>query len=69
MTRSKHLEWAKARAAEYQSPSDMMGSFVSDMRKHDELKDHYAIELMMSLHITGGLSTHDEMKKFINDFN
>jgi len=57
MTRAEHLQWTKDRAIKEinaaRSDSDAikngMSSFQSDMRKHDELKDHIALDLMMQL--------------------
>jgi len=69
MNREEHLNWCKKRALEYLKPKDMWGSFVSDMKKHEETKNHMAIELGAMLFFTGNLNTVEEMRKFINDFN
>ena len=48
MTRSEHLQWAKNRAYEYLDQEDTvqaLTSFMSDMGKHDELKDHIGLVL------------------------
>lgn len=47
----------------------MCGSFVSDMSKHKETKNHIGIELGAMLYFTGNLKKIEEMRKFINDFN
>jgi hypothetical protein len=69
MNREEHLKWCKKRALEYTESKDMWGSFVSDMSKHKELKNHIAIELGAMLFFTGNLNKVEEVKKFINDFN
>ena len=43
MTRDEHLKWAKARALEYWEEGDYIEavtSLMSDMQKHEELRDH-----------------------------
>ena len=42
---------------------------VSDLRKHDETKDHLGIELGMRLYLFGGINSINGMRKFIEDFN
>lgn len=72
MNRTEHLKWAKQRALEYSAKGDLhgcMGSFLSDMQKHSELKDHSALELMTMLMFGGALSTKNEVEKFILGFN
>ena len=71
-TRKGHLSWCKQRALEYVEEGDVQGawgSMVSDLGKHDETKDHAAIELGTMLMTSGNLSLKEEMKKFIEGFN
>jgi len=68
MTRAEHLQWAKDRALEYIPRGDYQGaftSFASDLGKHDELRDHVAIQLGLVLLIGGRLSTEREVRDFI----
>lgn len=72
MNRQDHLQWAKDRALEILEKGDITGawtSFVSDMGKHNDLKDHMAINLGMQLLFSGNLSAKDQMKDWINGFN
>ena len=41
----------------------------SDLSKHNEIKNHAAIELGTMMLVLGRLSTADEMRKFILGFN
>lgn len=72
MTRAEHLQWAKDRAYKYCDEGDMyqaFASFNSDMRKHDELKDHIALE-MMNMQVMGGLiKSAPQLRAFIEGFN
>ena len=72
MDRTEHLQWCKDRALEYIERDDLNGafaSFSSDMSKHLETAKHSALELGIMLFFGGHLSTANEMKKWINDFN
>ena len=72
MTRARHLQWCKDRAFEYLNANDVdnaWASMVSDLGKHEETKDHLAIQLGMSLLMMGNLSTAPEMGEFIEGFN
>jgi hypothetical protein len=72
MTRSEHLAWCKKRALEYVDKGDTTAAYssmVSDMRKHDDLKDHSAIQLGLMLMVSGDLQTPIKMRDFINGFN
>lgn len=75
MTRDEHLKWCKQRALEYLQPGEFFsldgayGSMISDLGKHDELRDHPARELMVMLKLGGHLNTAIEMRKFIEGFN
>ena len=65
MTRKEHLQWAKDRALEEEVGLIMWASFLSDMGKHDELKDHMALDLW----ITVDMGSKREVKRFIEGFN
>lgn len=72
MTRAEHLAWAKGRAQEYVDAGDPAAAFmslVSDLRKHEALQDHAAIELGVMLQFSGNLSTAQEMRDFIEGCN
>ena len=72
MTRSEHLEWAKARALKYTDIGDVANAFASissDLSKHPETANHAGIELGMMLLMGGRLSTAAEMRKFTEGFN
>jgi hypothetical protein len=72
ITREEHLQWCKTRALEILKEGDIPGawtSFVSDMGKHDETRDHVAIELGHMLLLSGHNNTPGEMQKFIEGFN
>lgn len=72
MTRAEHLQWAKDRAYEYCDKGDMtqaLASFNSDMKKHDQLKNHIALE-MMNMQVMGGLiKDAQQLRGFIEGFN
>ena len=72
MTRQEHLSWCKKRAFEYCDAGNIQEaatSFMSDMSKHDETKDHAALGMMAMMLCSGALSTQMEMRKFIDGFN
>lgn len=49
MTRDEHIEWCKRRAYEYLNVGDnqqAIASFLSDMTKHEETKEHFVQELL-----------------------
>lgn len=71
-TRAEHLQWCKDRAIEYVQQGDVTNaaaSFMSDMDKHDETRNHAALKLMATMLFTGQLNSPDEMRKFILGFN
>jgi len=72
-TRAEHLQWCKDRAIEIlDSEGDVAqayASFASDMSKHEETKDHSALELGVMMIFGGQLNTVDRMKSFIEGFN
>jgi hypothetical protein len=72
MTRQEHLDWCKKRALEYVDRGDMKNAYasmVSDLNKHEETRNHSAIQLGMMLMMGGYLAKKEEMTKFINGFN
>jgi len=72
MNREEHLQWCKNRALEYVEMGDMeqaFNSMISDLKKHEETKNHSAIALMSMLFMTGHLESCEEMGKFIKGFN
>jgi len=71
MKRAEHLQWAKDRAIEIAQKDSISAwtSFISDMSKHDELKDHKAIELGMMMLMGGHMQTADDCIRFIEGFN
>jgi hypothetical protein len=71
-TRAEHLAWAKQRALEYVDAGDLtsaLASFFSDLRKHDELRDHGAIELGGLLMFGGHMTTAHEVRDLITGSN
>jgi len=72
MTRTEHLQWSKERAVEISDTGDAMGawtSFMSDMSKHSETRDHVALEIG-TMQIFGGLLLNaGDVRRFIEDFN
>jgi len=72
MKRNEHLKWAKDRAIKI-AEVDCSGigawtSFMSDMQKHDELKDHMAIAMGVGLLAINGFEKNETIK-FIEGFN
>lgn len=65
MKRNEHLQWAKDRALKEDISLMMWASFLSDMAKHDELKDHIALDLWVTI----DMNDKDAVKKFIEGFN
>lgn len=72
MTRAEHLEWSKKRAMKYVDCGDSqqaMASMMSDLMKHDELRDHPGIALGVSLLMCGHLKGNTQMRSWIEGFN
>jgi len=69
MERNDYLEHCKERALREDDMYCMWASFHNDMSKHDELKDHIALNLGMSLLAMGSWKTKQDCEKFINGFN
>lgn len=71
MNRTEHLSWCKQRASEFLDRGEVVNawkSFLSDMQKHDELKNHPGLELGQQLFLSGRINTVMLMGKFIQDF-
>lgn len=71
-SRAEHIDWAKERALEIVSKGQWLGgwiSMVSDLQKHEETKDHIAVELGNRLLIAGHINNEATMRKFIEGFN
>lgn len=69
MTRAEHLQWAKERALEYLPDyGAASASFISDLLKHDELRDHPAIDLL-GMHTWSGLLNESECRRLIEGSN
>lgn len=72
ITRAEHLQWCKQRALEYVDRGDLptaYASMVSDLGKHPETRNHFAIPLGTSLLLGGHLENKFQMRNFINGFN
>lgn len=72
MDRDEHIKWCKTRALEYVGKNELdnaWSSMASDLGKHEETADHIGIQMGMMIIMTGGLSTNQEMRKFIEGFN
>jgi hypothetical protein len=71
MNRTEHLEWSKKRALEYLDEGDIskcFASLVSDLGKHDELKNHMGISIGMGMLRNGTLTECAQMRRFIKGF-
>lgn len=71
MTREEHLRWCKLRSLEYVDQGDLsnaMASMVSDLRKHEETKNHPGIEHGFMLMLSGLLNIPEKMREFIEGF-
>lgn len=72
MNRSEHLQWSKDRAVDICKQGGITGgltSMISDLGNHDELNDHLAIGLCMTMMLSGNLETESQAIEFINGFN
>lgn len=70
--REEHLAKAKERALailDGGSTAAAFDRFAADLEGHPETAGHPAVELGIGLMTIGGLSTREEMRKFIEDFN
>ena len=72
-TREEHLKFCKDRSLEILKrggkPGEAWTSFLSDMVKHPDTKEHVALSLGTMLIMGGNLSSTHEMEKFIEGFN
>lgn len=74
MTRDEHLEWAKKRALEYldmipPDPAQGFTSMMSDLSKHEELKDHIGCRLGVGFMMCAGWITNiPEVRRWIVGF-
>lgn len=72
MTRAEHLKWAKDRALAYINKGEISQAFASmasDLDKHPDTTNHPAISLGFMMMLSNQLSTPEEMRKFIEEFN
>lgn len=74
MNRAEHMAWCKQRALEYVDAGknvEAVTSMVSDLRKHDETRDHAAIALVIPLMAIGEFDSHqtERTRRFIEGFN
>ena len=70
--REQHVEWCKERALAYLDNADLDNAFnsmISDLNNHTYTKEHPAIIIGFMLRMSGGLSTVQEMRKFIVGFH
>lgn len=71
-TRREHVEWCKKRALEYCDKGGLQMAFSSmssDLQKHTETEGHTGTKIGMQLLMSKQLSTVEQMRKYINDFN
>lgn len=71
MSYDEHMAWCKERAfvyCEQGKVQEAWSSFISDLHKYDETRDHSAIGLGMILLMNGHLSEVGEMRRFIEGF-
>ena len=71
MTRDEHLSWCKKRALEYIDQGDPLNgltSMMSDMRKHEETKDHPGIPLCVQLMMFGYYEDIIQVRSLIKGF-
>ena len=72
MTREEHLAWCKKRALQYVELgklNEALASMMADLSQHPETRSKAAGELCIMLQLSGHLSTHEEVTKFINGFH
>ena len=73
MTRDEHLEFAKKRALEYLDRGDVRNGFtsmLSDLGKHDELKDHVGCKMGVGfMLVPGWIDNPTEVRRWIVGFN
>lgn len=72
MTRAEHLKWTKNRALEYVNMGDKdqaLISMMSDLGKHQELRDHAAIQLTTMMISSGLLNDMAKVRQHIEGLN
>jgi len=72
LTRAEHLQWAKDRALEYVEAGDLTSacaSILSDLGKHPQIDPSTAQTVWAIEAMTGGLSTAEKVRHFINGIN
>jgi len=73
MTRNEHLAWAKKRALEHVDRGEVANGFtsmLSDLSKHDELRNHKGGELGVRLMmLPGWINNSAEVRRWIVGFN
>jgi hypothetical protein len=69
MTRDEHLEWCKKRAREYLpgNPVEAMTSMMSDLTKHEELKNHVGLQIAPMFY--GAHNDPTAVRRWIDGFN
>ena len=70
--RKNHILWCKNRALECIKEGDIANaylSFISDMSKHPETRNHIALELGTQMFLAGMLNSEMKMKNWIEGFN
>lgn len=71
LTEKQHIAWAKERALELLGEGKVQEAFtsmMSDLRKHDETRDHPMLKLGPQLLEAHHLDTSIAMRKFIEGF-
>lgn len=72
MTRSEYITWAKQRALETLNKGNLVAAFTSmhfDMLKREDTNDPSLANLGITQLASGDLSTHEQMKNWIEGFN
>ncbi len=69
MTRDEHLQCCKRRALAYLpgDPTNAMASMISDLKSHDETRNHIGLQLAPMFY--GAHRDPEEVRKWIEGFN
>ena len=70
--RAQHLEWCKKRALAYVDQGylqEALESMLSDLAKHPKTADHPGIALALGKMALGDLTTKEQVREFIEEFN
>ena len=70
--REQHLEWCKKRALAYVDQGYLqqaLSSMFSDLAKHPKTADHPGIALAVGRMAPGDLTTKEQVREFIEEFN